>query len=199
MKPPQAAAALLELIAENRSARCRAELERAQAEVRAILGEAHREARKRVRSTLEEARGNAAGRVALAEAQVRTRERAARQRQLKARLDQTWPLVGALLRAAWDDPQQRSRWTEHYARCALEVLPAGDWQILHPNAWPQVEQARLAEILAGRALRFTPDPSIAAGLRFVSGNSMLDATERGLLADRAGIEGRLLFHAQVAE
>jgi len=197
MSPEQATAALLERGAGTGAARCRAARERAAAAARTLLRAAHAEARAQVRGALEEARKSAAERVALAEAQGRTRARAARQRLLKAQLEKTRPLLGELLRQSWQDPVRRERWAERYARRALEVLPRGRWQVRHPPEWPRAEQARLAEILSGGSIQaqLAPDPAIAAGLKFVSGNSLLDATGPGLLADRTAIEARLLFHA----
>jgi hypothetical protein len=39
---------------------------------------------------------------------------------------------------------------------------------------------------------FEHDPALAAGVVVVCGHNVLDASLDGLLADRAGIEGRLL-------
>jgi len=195
----QAAAALLQLVAENREAKCRALHERAAAEARAILEPAHAQARKRVRTALEEARRRGEERLARAQARHRGRERLAAQRRLKASLELAWRELEGLLARAWQDRAERRRWVEAYAERAVAVLAREDWQVVHPVAWQEAERDELRQFLVTRGVAridFTPDSGISAGVKFRSGNSVLDATTGGLLGDRTGVEGRLLFHAE---
>lgn len=197
MNPERAAAALLEVVADNQKARCDALRKRAESEARAILKQAHGDARRRVRAALEEARKRAEERVARARAQRRTRERLARQHRLKALLEQGWARLKEALRESWRDPAERWQWVERFALQAMSVLPAGSWQIAHPRDWPAQERERLGQLLAARgigAVEFTADTAIAAGVRVTSGDGVFDATLGGLLADRAAIEAHLLFH-----
>jgi hypothetical protein len=136
-------------------------------------------------------------RLARAEAQHRTRQRLAQQRCVQARLEQGCRLVRDSLERAWLEPKERSGWVERAALRALEVLPGGRWDIVHGPAWPEAERERLRQSLLAQDVRgadFSSEPAIRAGVRFASGNAVFDATLEGLLADRAAIEARLLFH-----
>lgn len=189
--------ALLQVIARNREASCREERDRAAAEARAILKAAHAEARKRVRPAVEEASRRPADRLARAQAQRRTRERLDHQRSVKARLQQAWGLLRESLERLWLDPEGRRGWTERAALRAAEALPPGEWQIVHPAGWPEEEKRRTRQRLLERGVSvaaFTPDALVRAGLRFASAHTVLDATLQGLVADRAAVEARLLFH-----
>jgi hypothetical protein len=149
-----------------------------------------------LRSTVEETSTRPRVRLARAEAQHRTRLRLAHQRRVQARLEQGGRLVRDSLERAWLDPKERSGWVERAALRAVEVLPGGRWNIAHGPAWPEAERERLRQSLLARGVREADfaEPAIGAGVRFASGNAVFDATLEGLLADRAAIEARLLFH-----
>jgi len=199
MNSGQAAAALLQLVADNREAKCRALSQRAAAEARAIVQPAHAQARVRVRAALEEARRSAGERLARGQARRRGQQRIAEQKRLKARLELAWRELNELLARSWQDPGERRRWVEAYAQRAASVLPRDAWEIAHPAAWPEAERAQLRQFLLARGVSridFAPDRGLSAGVKFRAGSSTLDATSAGLLADRAGVEARLLFYAQ---
>jgi hypothetical protein len=198
MKPDEAAAALLHLIAENRDATCRGLRAAARDEARAALAQAHADARKRVRSALEAARNRAGERVGRAQVRLRTRQRLAAQGRMKACLRKAAALARERLVQSWNDAVERREWAERAARRASALLPAADWEVAHPVDWPGSERERLREALAARArgVRFTPDPAIAAGLRLTCADTVFDATAEGLLADGEAIEARLLFHLE---
>jgi hypothetical protein len=197
MNRDEAVNALLQVIAENRDAGCREERLRAGAEAREIVKAAHAEARKRVRPAIEEASRRPAERLARAQARRRTRERLERQRRVKARLERGWSLLRESLERVWLDADGRGGWAERAALRAAAVLPPGEWRISHPAGWPEENEHRLRRWLLERDVKvaaFAPDALVSAGLRFASGHTVLDATLEGLLADRAAIEARLLFH-----
>jgi hypothetical protein len=197
MNRDDAVNALLQVIAQNREAGCREERERAAAEAGAILKAAHAEARKRVRPAVEEAARRPADRLARAEAQRRTRERLEQQRRVKARLQKAWELLRESLERLWLDADTRLGWTERAALRATEALPPGEWRVVHPAAWSEDEKRRMRQRLLEHGVSvaaFTPDALVRAGLRFASAHTVLDATLDGLLADRAAVEARLLFH-----
>lgn len=201
MNPAEAAAALLQIVEDKRKAKCSALREGARNEARAILIQAHVDARKRVRVALEEARKRGGERIARAESRYRTRERLARQRRLKALLELGWARLSAMLVEIWRDPTERWQWLERCALRAATVLPAGQWEIAHPSDWPAQERDRLRQLLQARGVgvaAFIADASIRAGVRMRSGYSVFDATLGGFLADRATIEARLLFHLEAA-
>jgi hypothetical protein len=195
VKRDRAVNELLQLIAENREARCRVERERAAAEARAVVRQAHASARARLRTVVEQASSGPRERLARAEAQHRTRERLAHQRRVQARLEQGLRLVRELLERAWLDPTERSGWIERAAQRALEVLPGGRWDVTHAPALPEAERERLRQLLLAKSVRDVEFASAAgAGVKFASGSAVFDATLEGLLGDRAAIEARLLFH-----
>ncbi len=197
MNREQAAAALLQVIADNRDAKCRALRERAAGEARAILKQAHAGAREQVRAALDEARKRDREYRARAEAERRRRERLAREQILKARLDEGTHQVKELLARSWQAPAERWSWAEGAALRAVAVLSTGRWEIAHPGGWPKAERERLRQLLLERGVGtadFVPDQTIVAGVRLSSGNAVFDATLGGLLADRAAVEARLLFH-----
>jgi vacuolar-type H+-ATPase subunit E/Vma4 len=196
MRREQAVSALLQVIAENREASCRAERERAAAEARSIIKAAHAEARKRLRPAVEEASRRPAERLARARAQHRTRERLARQQRVKARLEKAWRLLRESLERSWLDPDGRRLWVERAVSRAAGALPSGEWKIVHPADWPDEERIRVRQWLLERSIvaAFAPDPLVRAGVKLASGHSVLDATLEGLLADRSAVEARLLFH-----
>jgi hypothetical protein len=197
MKRDEAVNALLQVIAQNRETSCREERERSAAERRAILEAAYTDARKRVRPAVDEASRRPADRLARAQAQRRTRERLEHQRRVKARLQRAWGLLRESLERLWLDPDGRRGWAERAALRAAEALPPGEWQIAHPAGWPEEEKRRMRQWLRERGVSvtaFAPDTLARAGLRFASAHTVLDATLEGLLADRAAVEARLLFH-----
>lgn len=199
MNREQAAAALLQVIADNREAKCQALREHAASEARAILKQAHAGAREQVRAELEETRKRDREQRARAEAQQRRRERLAREQDLKARLDEGARQVKELLAQSWQDPVERWTWVEGAALRAAAMLPAGRWEIAHPGGWPKPERERLRQLLLERGVGtadFVPDQAIAAGVRLSSGNAVFDVTLSGLLADRTAVEARLLFHVE---
>ena len=68
--------------------------------------------------------------------------------------------------------------------------------IQHPEDWPATEREQARQWLQARGgadTRFAPDAGLRAGIRVVCGLTTLDASLDGLLADRAQIEGRLLY------
>jgi hypothetical protein len=193
----QAVDALLQVIAGNCEAGCRAERERAAGEARAILESAHAEARKRLRPAVEEASRRPRERLARAQAQRRTRERIAHQRRVRERLEKAWRLLRESLARAWRDPDARRGWVERAAARSAEALRPGEWRVAHPPDWPAEEIERLRRRLLERgvsAATFTPDALVRAGVKLASGYTVLDATLEGLLADRGAVEARLLFH-----
>ncbi|MBI3045752.1 MAG: hypothetical protein HYY78_23330 [Betaproteobacteria bacterium] len=202
MNPAQSATALLQLVADNLTTRREALRARAQGEARALLGQAHADARKRVRAALEEARKRGEERIARAKAQRKTRERLARQHRVKGLLEQGWARLNETLLQSWRDPSQRWQWVERSALRATSVVPGGSWMIAHPRDWPVQERERLRALLEAQGASlagFAADDAVAAGVRMTSGYGVFDATLGGLLADRAAIEARLLFHLEKEE
>jgi hypothetical protein len=194
MKVDERVAALLALIEVDRAERCGDTLQSASRQSGALLAEARRAARARVRAAIAEERAAFAARVASAEARLATTRRMARQQHRKLLLAEGWKRLPRALAARWDDAQARRAWVDAALDEALAVLPAGAWELSGPASWTGAERAGAVARLAQRAIDATAtnDETIAAGIRVRSGNAVLDATLAGLLVDRLVIEGRLL-------
>lgn len=194
--------ALLELVEAHRAARCAELLSAAREKARAMRKEAYREARARLHEALARERDRAGRATALAQAQLDTRVRQHRQREVSALLRAAENRLPGALARRWQDPPARARWAESVLADASAVLPEGPWEIRHPPDWPAAERERAAASLAPArraAPRFTADASVRAGLLVRAGHNVVDGSAAGLLADRAAIGARLLAHLEERE
>lgn len=183
--------ALLELLRSDVESRCEAILEAARKTERATLRRARREARARVAAAIREERGRAAQAVRGARARLETIGRERRQAHARALLDRGREALAAAVLARWGEPRARAEWCAALLARAAGVLEGDTWQIEHPPGWDRGELDAAAAPPAV-TLRFAPVEELAAGLRVRAGGACLDGTPRGLLADRAGVEGKLL-------
>lgn len=190
----QRTAALLEVVAAYRARRCEELRQPAEQQAREIRRSALTAAHQRVHTAVEEQRKRMAAEIGAAEARLATEHRLLAQRRAAAMLARAWTHLRSALLARWRDAATRTRWVDSNLDRALQALPHGQWQILHPRDWPDGEREAVAARMAphGIATGFVEDASVAAGLRVIAGNNALDFTLDGLLADRAAIEGRLL-------
>ena len=192
-------AALLAYIEEPRLSECNSLLDKARADVAAILKEAHSAARRRVRETLEEERRRARAAVASAQVRLETRRRAAGHRRTCALLAIGRARLGDALRKCWMDPALRTLWVDRQVSAALSVLSRRAWEIHFPSGWPQEERRLLDQRLAREGLaapRYVPDEAISGGVRIEESDTVLDGTLAGMLADASEIEGRLLHYLE---
>jgi hypothetical protein len=188
-------AALLALVEAYRAGKCGAILAAARAEADAIVAQAHSAARTRMRTAFAEERERVATRVAAALANLETRRRIARQQRSAALLAAAWERLPAALFARWHDARDRRRWVNGVVGAAQRALPHAAWQVTHASGWPVDERDALAAELRaapGVAVSFIEDPCVRCGLRIAAGHNVVDATQEGLLADRADIGARLL-------
>jgi hypothetical protein len=195
MNLEQRTQALLALIDAHRTRRCAEILEPARAQAQAAVRAALAEARRRVQASLAEARALAAAEVGAAQARLATGQRLAAQRHASLLLAQAWQALRNELQARWQDEAARSRWCADALRRAPAELPREPrWRIDCAPDWPAAERTRAVTVLAGQGIdaEVVADTAIAAGLRLRAGSNVLDATADGLLADRAGLQGRLL-------
>lgn len=189
--------ALLELVEQYRSAHCATVQEAARVAAETLLRQAHAAARERVARALAEERKRASREVATAEARRRTRERLREQRRRAGQLREAWQLLPEALARRWSERETRSRWTASAAQRALQVLTPHDWKIAHPPGWSQSERAQVQKLVSDRLdapPAFVADENVRAGLRIHAGDTVLDATLEGILADRAAVEARLLYY-----
>jgi hypothetical protein len=191
--------ALLALVDEYRESKSREILGAARAEAQALVAQAFRLARARVHEAMVEERKRYDAAVAGAEARLHTRQRLAHQGREAAMLAAGWRLLPGALVESWRRPAGRRRWAETHLGRALATLPRTEWEIAHAPGWAEDERQAAAGWLAahgGPDLSFAADGTLTAGFRVRAGHNMLDATLAGLLADRKGLEGRLLHHLE---
>ena len=187
--------ALLELVEDDRRARCEAIAVAARQRSDALLAEAHATARTQMREAFAVERKRAAERLAAARAGLATRRRLYEQQRAAALLAAGLARLPDALRARWRDDAARAAWVDAVVRAAAAALPRDGWRIAHPDDWADAERAALAARLAREhavAPAFTGDGAIAAGLRIAAGGNVIDGTLAGLTADRAAIGARLL-------
>jgi F0F1-type ATP synthase membrane subunit b/b' len=186
---------LLEVVERHREARCDELLAQARQRAAAILKEAHRQARGRMRESNDELRLDMRQQLRSAEAQRQTRARQRRQQAAQKLLLHTWePLREALL-ARWRDPAARRRWVQHLSDQALAVLVSRQWEIQHPVDWAETERLELEKRLLkalGERPAFRAEASLIAGLKICADGTCVDGTVEGLMRARTPIEAMLL-------
>jgi hypothetical protein len=162
---------------------------------RAARTEAHAQVRAAVRAKRERVAEHC--RKALAEAETRERTGTfAVERELAAHALAALP---AALHARWRDGDARRAWCAAAAAVAARSLVALEWEatLAAGATEADLEPLRAAAGARGARLRVQTSGSPPAGLRIAAGGVTVDATPDGLLADRAGVESRVLA-AQVA-
>jgi hypothetical protein len=187
--------ALLDLVESDRIAQCSAILTQAQTQAATLLAEARGAARSRMREAFAEERQRARSAVATARAQLQTRRRLHEQRHAAAWLAMGWEALPGALRARWQDPAARRLWVDRTVQAARQSLRPGLWRVVHAAGLHEAEQQALAAQLQqalGTAPELKMDPALEAGLRIAADGNVIDATQAGLLSDRAAVGSGLL-------
>jgi hypothetical protein len=187
--------ALLAIVEADRAKKCAAIMDAARTEAAALVADAHAAARARMRAAFAEERELVATRIAAAEANLETRRRIARQQRAAALLAASWEKLPTALEARWRDAGARRAWAASMAADARRVLPRGAWRITHAPGWQATERDEFAADLLtahGVAASFAEDAAVRCGLKIAADHNVVDATQDGLLADRAEIGAQLL-------
>jgi len=187
--------ALIATVEQYRLEHCAALLEPARAETRTIVKAALADARRRVTTAIDEERKRLRRDVSAVEAGLATERRLVAQQRAVRQLGLAWRALRTGLAARWADRTTRGAWVDaHLARGVECLAHDGQWRIRHHAAWSEDERRRATEQLEARGIHaaFEEDPALAAGFVVTCGHNVLDASLDGLLADRGGIEGRLL-------
>jgi hypothetical protein len=193
-KVPHAMQALLELVEGERRARCDAIATQSSQAVAALLREARHAAHARLREAIQGERRRLQARLEALEAGLATEHRLVAQRQLRARLDLAWRELPRALQARWARALTRERWICSALEQAAAVLAAQGWRVVHaPGLQPGEREAMAARLRALGIVdaRIEEDPALDAGLAVHQGANTVDATLRGLLADRATLDAQL--------
>ncbi|MGZ8272631.1 MAG: hypothetical protein ACXW2G_04485 [Burkholderiaceae bacterium] len=188
-------AALIGTVDQYRAERCAELLEPAVREARTTVKGALSDARRRVTTAIDEERKRLRRDVGAVEASLATERRLVAQQRAVRQLSRAWTALREALTKRWYDPTARRAWVEaHLARATECLAHDAEWKIRHHAAWRDDERRTAAELLRTRGIRamFEHDAALVAGFVVTCGHNVLDASLDGLLADRSGIEGRLL-------
>ena len=188
-------AALIATVEQYRAERCAELLQPAAAEARTIVKGALADARRRVTTAIDEERKRLRRDVGAVEASLATERRLAAQQRAVRQLDRAWAALRTALARRWAEPGGRRAWVEAHLARAIDCLAHdAEWRIRHHADWQEAERVVATESLQSLGIHvvFEHDAGLAAGFVVACGHNVLDASLDGLLADRAGIEGRLL-------
>jgi hypothetical protein len=199
MTPDRETQALLDLVEADRVRRCAEILDAARRRAADALQRAHADARERMRQAFAEERERTAARIASAQANLQTRRRLDTQQRATALLAAGWRRLPDALVARWQDSVPRAEWIASVLAAARAALPRGAWRITHPADWPDAERDALAATLTGElgaAPQMVASETLHAGIAVSANGNVVDGTLDGLLADRARIGARLLYHLE---
>ena len=186
---------LLDVVTQHRDEKCAAIRVNAEAEARALLRTAWREARERMHGELAEIRRRVEHALASHEAQLQTRARQQRQVDDSELLVAARAALQAALLQRWQQPVSRQQWCEALVNAAVTTLDGKVWTVEHPADWPMSEHEVLLQhinALCGKMPRLQAKAGISAGLRICTDGTCMDATIDGLLHDRDHIDAELL-------
>jgi len=192
---------LLGVVVESREKRCAQVREKAQQQVREIIRQAHARGRARMHRHVIAMREKYRLRVASAHARNQTLLRQQHQKEDRAILDVTWPLLREAMLTLWKQPDSRRKWLDAAVMTASSSLREHDWHVEHPPGLSKEEKADINHGLVHgthRAPRLTESENIEAGIRIIVHGTVIDATLDGLLKQKTVIEAALIARIKQA-
>lgn len=195
------ASAMLQRLESETDAQQAERVKQARAEAATLRRTAFAEGREKVAIAVVAARRRVAWELARARANLETRQRQAKQRELSALLERARPDLRRALMRRWEQPKPRQRWIDELLEVALEVAQTGDWIIGCPKTFTAAERSELAGRIAAAAgikPRFEESAELEAGLRIHIGLACVDGSLSGLLVNRREIESMLLHELDTA-
>ena len=164
----------------------------AEHEARVIMAQARAVERAQVHAAIEKLREDGGRLVTRAQAQLDTELRVRAQQQVAQAVRDAMPLLRGALNARWRDRDGRKLWSEAVGRACADRLPPGAWRVEHPHDWNEPEQQQFLAAIDRTVQAHFAAADIAAGLRVIADQAMLDATPQGLLADSTMVTALLL-------
>ncbi len=146
-------------------------------------------------------RRRVAAELARARANLETRQRQAKQRELSALLARAGPGLRRELARRWQQSESRQKWIDGLLDAALTVAQSGDWVIECPVSFAVDERSELfgrIEAAAGVRPSFKENEELEAGLKINVGLACVDGSLSGLLVNRREIEAVLLHELDTA-
>ena len=185
--------AMLEGIEQDLAQRRQAMLDEAKREVRSRLRDARRQAKRRMTAAVAEEREQWYTSLRRASAALAARLRRKQQEQDSQQLQQGEQALRAALVARWEDAAARREWAAILLQDALDRFPPDSWLVEYPAPLAASEaEELLARPLPEVRLAIEPAPDLEAGFRLRRGEACLDMSVAGLLAQREEIAGELL-------
>jgi len=192
---------LLDVVIENREKRCLEVRANALSQVKLSIRQAHRRSRKRFHSHADDLREKYRVSETAAQARNQTQQRQQQQETERALLDAAWPLLDSAILILWNETKSRRAWLSAATALAASILLEHQWQIEHPLDFSEEDAKRLRKGLTdkiGKAPEMLPRKDIKAGIRVIAHGTVVDATSKGLLQDKRGIEAILLARIKQA-
>jgi vacuolar-type H+-ATPase subunit H len=189
---------LLDIVKTYQQEQCEVLMSEARQQSRGVIRQAYQLARKNIHEDIQATRQHIRDTMAAARAKQHTLMMQQRHTAASSFLEQCWDALQGSLLARWQQPQYRREWAAKILSTAAAVVPAGDWQVEHPEDWSDQEQQQLGEqarALPGVQLQFNSVPGLAAGIRISADGAIVDGSLPGLLADRTAIESLILATA----
>lgn len=186
---------LLGVVVENREKRCQQVREKAQQQAREITRQAHARSRARMHRHVNELREKYRVRLTSATARNQTLLRQQHQKEDRAMLDVTWPLLREAMTALWNDPESRREWLQAAIADASTRLREQGWHIEHPHNLTEEDEKLITHMLShgkSKHPKLAAADDIEAGIRIRIKGTVVDATLEGLLCQRKAIEAVML-------
>jgi hypothetical protein len=189
---------LLDIVQAYQHQQCDTLVKQAENESRAIIRQAYQRARRNIHEDIQLTRQHIRDSMAAARARQHTVVMQQRHTAALSFLKKCWVELERSLQDRWQQPKCRHEWVAKILSTAARVMPAGEWQVAHPEDWRTQEQdelARQAQSINGVNLQFNPEPGLVAGIRITADGTSVDGSLAGLLADRNAIEALILATA----
>ena len=170
---------LLEVVQDYRSKHCREIIDQSRLDARDIVRSAYKTARQRLHLDVLDSRERMKQELAAA----------------RAKLDRAWELLTRQLERRWRTAAHRRLWVNMVFDVARQRLPSGQWQLESPQDWIQEERDDLVQQIllhTGITPLLKSFTDIKAGIRISANGATVNATIKGLTADRTRIEAELL-------
>jgi F0F1-type ATP synthase membrane subunit b/b' len=186
---------LLEIVNKYQQEQCDVLLEQANQQSQQIIRQAYRDARLRMHRDIQDSRQNMQQELSATRAKLHTMMMQQRHRADQEFLAQSWELLVKKLMQRWLKLQSRKLWVQNVIDTAIQVLPANEWKIVHPQDWSDTETSHIEDLVAGnspRRLAFVADTNMKAGIRISADGAVVDGSLEGMLTDRVRIESEVL-------
>jgi vacuolar-type H+-ATPase subunit E/Vma4 len=181
--------AMLEGIEEDLAQRRAAILDEARRQARSRLRDARRQAMQRMSLAIAEEKDQWYSSLGRASAALASRLRRKQQELDREQLSAGEQELRSALLTRWDDPEARGEWANALLADAGALLSQGGWRIDYPATLSADEAEKL---LGSAGAELVAVDGLQAGFRLQQGDTRFDMSIEGLLAQSEEIAGELL-------